>query len=62
MNRLFDARRAKGISREALAKAADISPRTIERYEQGRSDLGDASYKTVKAIAAALGVDPEEII
>lgn len=62
MSKLYEIRKAKHISREDLAKAADISPRTIERYEQGRSALEDASYKTVKAIAAALGADPEEII
>lgn len=62
MNRLFEVRRNKRMSREELGKAAEISPRTIERYEQGRSDLQDASYRTVKAIAAALGVSPEEIV
>lgn len=62
MNKLFEVRKSKRMSREELGKAAAISPRTIERYEQGRSELEDASYKTVKAIAQALGVDPEEIV
>lgn len=62
MNKLTDARKEKGITRDELAKRAGIPARTLERYEQGRSDLTDAKYKTVLAIAEALGKRPEEII
>lgn len=62
MNKLTDARKEKGITRDELAKRAGIPSRTLERYEQGRSDLADAKYKTVLAIAEALGKRPEEII
>ena len=62
MNKLFEARRNKHMTREELGRAADVSPRTIERYEQGRSALADASYKVVIQIAAALGVDPSQIV
>lgn len=62
MNKLMNARRAAGLSREDLGKAVGISPRTIERYEQERSDLADASYRTVIDIAKKLKINPEEII
>ena len=62
MNKLMNARRAAGLSREDLGKAVGISSRTIERYEQGRSDLADASYKTVIDIAKKLKVKPDDII
>lgn len=57
-NRLFELRRARGISRADLAKRSGVSPRTIERYEQGRSDLADASFRVVYQMAQALGTDP----
>ena len=58
----MNARRNAGLSREDLARAVGISARTIERYEQGRSDLADASYKTVIDIAKKLKVKPDDII
>ena len=61
-NKLFEARRAAGLSREELGKAAGISGRTIEKYEQGRADLADASYRTVLAIADKLKKNPYDII
>lgn len=61
-NKLFETRRARGLSRDDLAKAVGISPRTIEKYEQGRAALEDASYKVVVSIAKKLGTDPEKII
>ena len=62
MNKLMNARRNSGLSREDLARSVGISARTIERYEQGRSDLADASYKTVIDIAKKLKVKPDDII
>lgn len=62
MNKLMNARRNAGLSREDLARSVGISARTIERYEQGRSDLADASYKTVIDIAKKLKVKPDNII
>lgn len=62
MNKLYNARKAAGLSREDLANAVGISARTIERYEQGRSELADASFRTVIAIAAKLKVKPQDII
>lgn len=62
MNKLYNARKAAGLSREDLGKAAGISARTIERYEQGRSELADASFRTVVAIAAKLKVKPQDIV
>ena len=62
MNKLMNARRSAGLSREDLARSVGISARTIERYEQGRSDLADASYKTVIDIAKKLKVKPADII
>ena len=62
MNKLMEARRAAGLSRDDLGKAVGISARTVEKYEQGRAELADASYKVVVAISKKLHKRPEEII
>lgn len=52
----------KGMSRHQLSMATDISIRNIEVYEQGKVDLENVAYKTVKTLADALGVTPEELV
>lgn len=54
-------RRAVGMSRTQLAAAVGISDRTIERWEQRRSDIGDADAASVLAVATALGCEVEKI-
>ena len=41
-----------------LAKAAGVSPTTINRVETGKMD---PRFSTIKKLAAALGVTPEEL-
>ena len=52
-------RERAALSQEELGKAADVSPNTIWRIEKG---LGGAPYgRTVRKLAAALGVDVREL-
>ena len=54
-NRVKRARKAKGISQEALARAADLSLPGISRLEQGV--ITDPHYSTLLKIANVLEVD-----
>jgi transcriptional regulator with XRE-family HTH domain len=55
-------RQEKGMSRHQLSMATDISIRNIEVYEQGKVALENVSYRTVKTLADALGVEMEELV
>ena len=55
-------RMEKGLSRHQLSMATDISIRNIEVYEQGRVDLENVAYHTIKTLADALGVTTEELV
>ena len=55
-------REDKGISRRQLAEASGIPERTLEKYEQGKIKLEDASYKTVIKLSKALGVAPTDLV
>ena len=55
-------RRAAGLTRTQLAKAVGISDRTIERWEQRRSDIADAEAASVLDIATALNCDVADIL
>ncbi len=58
-NRLKELRSRKGFSQEALANEAELSLRTVQRIENGETQpTGD----TLKRIAKALDVLPEELI
>lgn len=55
---LREVRLLRGLSCEALARAANLSCRTITRAERGRNGRAAALRSaTVERIAAALGVD-----
>lgn len=60
--RLEATRRAAGMSRKKLSELSGISSRVIERYEQGRTDINDASASHVRNIAKALGCQMENIM
>jgi transcriptional regulator with XRE-family HTH domain len=49
---------AKGWSQEQLGEASGLSLRTIQRLENG----GNAAIESVRALAAALDVDPNDLI
>lgn len=55
-------RTERGLSRHQLCMKTDISIRNIEVYEQGKVDLENVAYKTVKTLADALDVTPEELV
>ena len=52
--RLRELRKTKGLTQEAVARAADLSHSFIAKLEQTESD---PSWTTVQKLAAALGVD-----
>ena len=57
MPRLRDVRLKRALSQEELARLAKVSRTTIIKIEGGR----DAWPKTVRKLAKALKVDPEEL-
>ncbi len=58
--KLKEIRKSKGLTQEALAKAAGVGTQTIFRIEEGKN--GYHAHKVVlRAIAAALGVAVEDI-
>lgn len=52
-------RKEKGLSRERLAELADLSDTTIKYCENGGRN---SRPNTLKSIAAALGVEVEELM
>lgn len=59
MDRLREHREAKKLSREALARAAGVSAKTIEAHEYGRTS--DVSVSIAFRIAAALEVSLDDL-
>ncbi len=51
-------RTAENWSQEQLGEACGLSLRTIQRLENG----GNASLESVRALAAAFGIDPNELL
>lgn len=54
-------RKKRGLTQNMLAKAADVSLRSIQLYEQRRNDINKAQYNNLKDIARALHCDIEDI-
>jgi transcriptional regulator with XRE-family HTH domain len=54
--RLQAARRARGLTQEALARQAGVSLHTVVKLESGR--IRQPLPETARKLAAALGVDP----
>lgn len=59
MDRLREHREAKSLSREALARTAGVSAKTIEAHEYGRTS--DVSVSIAFRIAAALGLTLDDL-
>lgn len=59
MDRLREHREAKKLSREALARAAGVSAKTVEAHEYGRTT--DVSVAVAFRIAAALGLTLDDL-
>jgi transcriptional regulator with XRE-family HTH domain len=60
--KLTEIRKKRGLTQAELAEASNVSYRTIQEYEQGRSDLNKASVITVCQIAKALNCTVEDLI
>ena len=55
-------RKERKLSQSELAKAADISIRSIQLYEQRKTDINKAQYNHLKSIAKVLGCKPEDLL
>ena len=55
-------RKAKGLSQSSLAKRSDVSIRSIQLYEQRQTNINNAQYNHLKALAKVLGCDIEDIL
>ena len=55
-------RKNKGMSQSQLAKAADISIRSIQLYEQRQTDINKAQYNHLKAIAKVLCCEINDLL
>ena len=62
MTKLEKIRIEKGFSKYRLSKESGVSTGYIIMIEQGKRDIKDATYKKIKALADALGVDFMELI
>ncbi len=59
-DRVMDLRIERDLTQEVLAEMAGTSPTTISNLESGK--IKNPQYRTMRRIAAALGVDVEELI
>ena len=55
-------RKKCGLSQSQLAKAADISIRSIQLYEQRKADIGKAQYNHLCSLAKVLGCTVDDIM
>lgn len=55
-------RKNKNLSQSQLAKAADISVRSIQLYEQKQTDISKAQYNHLKALAKVLSCTVEDLL
>ena len=55
-------RKKCGFSQSQLAKAAGVSVRSIQLYEQRQTDIGRAQYNHLQSLARVLGCTVEEIL
>lgn len=62
MNNLKHYRTAAGLSQARLADKVNISPRTLQDYEQNRKPLEKAAAITVLRLARVLGCTVEDLI
>ena len=60
--RLKEIREAKGITQKTLAELSGVNPRTVQNFEQGKSDINKAAVIKVYALAKALECAVEDLI
>lgn len=59
---LKDRRLELGLSQKALADAAGLNLRQLQKMESGEISLGNVTLKNALALADALGVDVRSLI
>ena len=62
MKQLKDKRRASGMSQSELAKAAEMSVRTLQALEVGARNIDKVSVLTALKLARALDCSIEDIL
>lgn len=55
-------RKEKGLSQSQLAKEAGISVRSVQLYEQRKTDINKAQYNHLVALSKALGCKTEDLL
>ena len=55
-------RKAAGLTQNQLAEASGVNPRQIQRVESGASKAANLTLQNALALAAALGVRPDELL
>ncbi len=55
-------RKEKGLSQSQLAKAAGVSVRSVQLYEQRKTDINKAQYNHLMALSKALGCKSEDLL
>ena len=55
-------RKKRGLSQSALARAANVSVRSIQLYEQRKNNIGNAQYNNLRDIAGVLHCRIEDIL
>lgn len=55
-------RRMKGLSQSTLAKASGVSVRSIQLFEQKKSNINNAQYNHLRAIAKVLGCRVDDLL
>ena len=55
-------RKMKGLSQSQLAKMSGVSIRSIQLFEQRKSNINNAQYNHLSAIAKALGCEVEDLL
>ena len=55
-------RKMKGLSQSQLAKASGVSVRSIQLFEQRKSNINNAQYNHLSAIAKVLGCEVQDLL
>lgn len=55
-------RKMKGLSQSQLAKASGVSIRSVQLFEQRKSNINNAQYNHLSAIAKVLGCEVEDLL
>ena len=55
-------RKMKGLSQSQLAKACGVSVRSIQLFEQRKSNINNAQYNHLSAIAKVLGCEVDNLL